>query len=412
MSNPKSYDQLLEENSTLQMQLDEVKEALRAIRCGEVDAMVVATEKGNQVFTLQSADQAYRLFLEQMRQGAVTISLDGMILYCNRYFTELLGHPSEAMLARSFKQHVAIEEHELFTVFLRTASSNEGLYQEFNLRDHLHQTIPVYISASLLVLEKAEVICLVITDLRERKKAERQAIELIAEKQRTQVLANFMRDTSHDLRTPITIIINNLYKARRSQAETERIQSIQEAENYVFYLNRLLEQFQQMAILDSLSEVPFEMAAINPTIKNAVERLDRQASEKNLEISTDLAPDLPLIRFDPDTMHIVVSELIRNAIQFSPQGGKIHVRSASLHDDQLMVEVIDNGLGIRSENLSRIFERFFKESISREMSGGAGLGLPIVKRIIELHRGSIEVESTLGYPTRFRVLLPIHAVAL
>ena len=291
------------------------------------------------------------------------------------------------------------------------SSSNNGIFREFKLQTRTQEIVPVYISANSLVLDKVEVVCLVITDLRERKKAELQAMELLFEKERTQLLANFMRDTSHDLRTPITIIINKLYKARRLRTDDERIQTILDAENYVFYLNSVLEQLQQMAILDSLSEVPYELASINHVIIEAVHDLEQKTSEKNISISTDLAPELPPIRFNPDNMHRALTELIRNAIQFTQPGGQIHIRSAYLHDSRVLFEVIDNGKGIKTENLPRIFERFFKESISRELSGGAGLGLPMVKRIIELHYGSIEVESTLGETTRFRVFLPTNSTA-
>lgn len=409
MINTKTYQQLLTENNDLQSQLDELHETLRAVRQGEVDALVISTETGNQVFTLQSADQAYRLFVEHMQQGAVTVSSTGIILYCNNCFSEILGHPADTVISHPMSEYVVAEEIPSLVTFLGMASSNNGIFREFKLQTRTQEIVPVYISANSLVLDKVEVVCLVITDLRERKKAELQAMELLFEKERTQLLANFMRNTSHDLRTPITIIINKLYKARRLRTDDERIQTIIDAENYVFYLNSVLEQLQQMAILDSLSEVPYELASINHVIKEAVHDLEQKSSEKNISISTDLAPELPPIRFNPDNMHRAVSELIRNAIQFTQPGGQIHVRSAYLHDSRVLFEVIDNGKGIKTENRSRIFERFFKESISRELSGGAGLGLPMVKRIIELHYGSIEVESTLGETTRFRVFLPTNS---
>ncbi len=411
MINTKTYQQLLIENNDLQSQLDELHETLRAVRQGEVDALVISTETGNQVFTLQSADQAYRLFVEHMQQGAVTVSSTGIILYCNNCFSEILGYPADTVISHPMSEYVVADEIPSLVTFLGMASSNNGIFREFKLQTRMQEIIPVYISANLLVLDKVEVVCLVITDLRERKKAELQAMELLFEKERTQLLANFMRDTSHDLRTPITIIINKLYKARRLRTDDERIQTIIDAENYVFYLNSVLEQLQQMAILDSLSEVPYELASINHVINEAVHDLDQKSSEKNISISTDLAPELPPIRFNSENMYRAVSELIRNAIQFTQPGGQIHIRSAYLHDSRVLFEVIDNGKGIKTENLPRIFERFFKESVSRELSGGAGLGLPMVKRIIELHYGSIEVESTLGETTRFRVFLPTNSTA-
>src|SRR4051812_46744651 len=95
------------------MRLDEAEETLRALRNGEVDALVVNTPQGEQVFTLQSADQTYRLLVETMSEGAVTLTPDGTILYSNRYFAEMVGKPLQLVFGSSFIEFVVEEDRAL-----------------------------------------------------------------------------------------------------------------------------------------------------------------------------------------------------------------------------------------------------------------------------------------------------------
>ena len=406
MSATKSHRQLLQENTDLQARLAESEETLRAIRSGEVDALVVSTSEGNQIFTLQNADQPYRLLVEQMQQGAVTISGDETILYCNRHFADTLGYAYDTLVSRQIAQYIVQQERELFSAFLRAASSDGSAYQEFNFQNQIKQIVPVFVSANLLRLNQTQVICLMIADVSERKKAEQQAIELELEKQRTKLLADFVRDTSHDLRTPITAILSGLYLVQRTHDEARRREKIQAVERHVWYLHRVLEQFQQMAVLDSMTELLLQTNDVNEVITDMLRTVSKQADEKQITISTLLESAIVSIHCDPDLLHRALVELIENAIRFTPQGGQIQVRSALVNYHQLMLEVADNGIGMTADCLLHIFDRFFKMDEARSMTGGAGLGLPIVKRIIELHHGSIEVESAVGKKTIFRIMLP------
>ncbi len=116
--------------------------------------------------------------------------------------------------------------------------------------------------------------------------------------------------------------------------------------------------------------------------------------------------ELPLIHADPRSMEELLTNLISNAIHYSPDGGKVTVTVLS-HGDYLEVLVQDGGVGIEAEELPKIFDKFYrvKHPKTRQVDG-TGLGLAIVKGIVESHRGSIEVESEPGVGTTFRVLLP------
>ena len=406
MSTAKSDEQLLQEITELQTRLAEAEETLRAIHSGEVDALVVSTTQGNQIFTLQSADQPYRLLVQEMQQGAVTISANGTILYCNRYFAGILGYASSTLVSSQIDQYIVLDEREAFNAFLRTIPAEGGAYHEFNFQSRTNQIIPVHIAANFLQLDQTQVNCLSVSDLSQRKQAEQQTIALAIEKQRAKLLADFALDTSHDLRTPITSILTGLYLIQRIQDETQRNEKILDVEHRVFYLHKLLEQFQQMAILNSITEFPLQINHLNKLIVEVVSNTKKQADEKQIAISSALEEGISAVHGDPDMLHRALVELIENAIRFTPQGGHIEIRSAAVNDHQLMLEVVDNGIGISPDHLPHIFEHFFKADGTRKMTGGAGLGLSMVKRIVELHHGFVEVKSVPGEKTVFRIILP------
>ncbi|MBK8020106.1 MAG: PAS domain-containing sensor histidine kinase [Chloroflexi bacterium] len=409
MSERNAYDQLLLERDSLQARLSEAEETLRAIRGGEVDAIVVSTAQGNRVFTLQSADQPYRLLVEQMHQGAVTTSTDGILLYCNQCFAEALGTVPEAITSLSIEEYLVAADREPFKAFLQKIPSTSTSNQEFCFQGPSGESVPMYVSANLLLLDQAQVICMILTDLRERKRAEEQALALEIEQQRIKLLAAFIRDTSHDLRTPIATILTGLHNLERMKDEPERAEKIRLIQQYVIYLNGVLEQLQHMAMLDALASLPLREGHINPIIADAIAHFGRPANHKNIPIVTELAPHPPPVRFDPDTLYRAFGELIKNAVRFTPSGGHIRIRSAVEPNGSLVVEITDNGVGISPDKLPHVFERFFKADEARSMAGGAGLGLAMAKRIIEMHDGTIAVESIPGERTSFRVALPVTA---
>src|SRR3954463_1217318 len=157
----------------LQARLLEAEETLRAIRRGEVDALVVEGARGDQIYTLKGADHSYRVFLEAMHEGAATLTADGVILYCNRRFAEMVRTPLEDVIGSSLRRFARPADLlELETVLregLHGTGKGELLFQAGA------ETVPVYLTTSALPLDDGEeqAICLVVTDLTEQKRSER-----------------------------------------------------------------------------------------------------------------------------------------------------------------------------------------------------------------------------------------------
>lgn len=163
-----SVSELQSEIEILRNRLAEAEEFMRAIRLGEVDALVVSGEKGDQVFSLEGADHAYRVLVEGMKEGAVTVAEDGTILYCNRSFAEMVKAPLEKVIGKSIQSFVVSADLDAFNALLR--GSGRG---EVNLRAEDKSFLPAFLSVSPLKIEGSQdICCLLVTDLREQKRSE------------------------------------------------------------------------------------------------------------------------------------------------------------------------------------------------------------------------------------------------
>jgi PAS domain S-box-containing protein len=165
MTNETAWDAELED---LRARLLEAEDTLRAIRRGEVDALVVEGARGEQIFTLKGADHSYRIFLEEMHEGAVTLTADGVILYGNRRFAEIVGTPLEEVIGGSIFRFVREAVRPELATVLREGLEGAGKGELTFLNGG--EPVPVYLAASALPLEELEAVCLVVTDLTEQKR--------------------------------------------------------------------------------------------------------------------------------------------------------------------------------------------------------------------------------------------------
>jgi signal transduction histidine kinase len=156
--------------------------------------------------------------------------------------------------------------------------------------------------------------------------------------------------------------------------------------------------------------VALDLATVRPAtfLRGIMRDWERKFAAKNLQTELDASDDLPPLQVDEGRLQEVVYNLLDNAVKYSPVGGRITVRAARA-DGQLVVSVSDNGPGIPTRDLPRVFERFYRADKARHRElGGTGLGLSIVKHIAQLHGGSVEAESQRGHGTTVRVRLPMH----
>ncbi|MGD8504859.1 MAG: response regulator [Syntrophobacterales bacterium] len=222
--------------------------------------------------------------------------------------------------------------------------------------------------------------------------------------------SNFVHQVSHELRAPLsaikqqhTVILEGLAGELTEKQQELLSRSQARMQGLLDMINDLLDVSKIESGHAIQEQVPLRLDEI---LKETALLMSEKAGEQGIALQLELGPDLPMIQADPRSMEEVLTNLLSNAINYSPDGGTVTV-SALSHGEYLEVRVSDTGIGIDQEEIPRIFDKFYrvKHPETRKVVG-SGLGLSIVKGIIEAHRGSVEVESEPGVGTTFRVLLP------
>lgn len=215
----------------------------------------------------------------------------------------------------------------------------------------------------------------------------------------------FTADASHELRTPLTVILSETsrgLKRERSAGEYQEI--ISNCSHAATRMRGLVESLLLLARQDGSPELRRETLDLSSIASDSIQLLQPLADQHNIRIHPDLRAS-PCVA-DPNALSIVVGNLLSNAISHQPDGGDVSV-TVSPKDQQVILEVADHGPGISAEHLPRLFDRFYRVDPARGPSSGhSGLGLAIVRAIVENHHGSVEVESTPGKGSTFRVTLP------
>jgi signal transduction histidine kinase len=231
-----------------------------------------------------------------------------------------------------------------------------------------------------------------------------------AENLRRQMIA----DVAHELRTPLAVMQANMEGLLDGVLpfETAQVETLHEQ---TLLLNRLVGDLRLLSLAEA-GELRLERQAASPEsfLLKAVEALRVPAERKNLQLETQIEAGLPDVQVDADRFHQVITNLVGNAVRYTPAGGKITIAAGRVPAG-IEISVTDTGSGIPTEDLPSVFDRFYRADKSRtRASGGSGLGLAIVRQLVEAHGGAVRAESPIfqdergqAYGTRIRFTIPI-----
>lgn len=387
-----------QQTETLRARLAEAEEMLRAIRQGEVDALVVEGTGGTQVYTLHSADEPYRNLVEQMQEGAVVLTLTGDILYCNARFAELVGEPIEAVVATRFDRFLNAPDRESFETVMHAGTGR--------VRSRLVGLATGAFEVSLSVITTTsptgDRLNVIVTDLRElleatsnRARAERDS--------RTK--DEFLTMLAHELRNPLGAITNAVQVVESTHAQGERAARAHDViARQVGHISHLINDMLDVERVVSgkirLSREPLDLAEV---ARRAVATF---IANPGLNRQIDVTTESVWVDGDPERLQQVLTNLITNAVKYTPPGGDISVTLRAHGGDAVLV-VEDTGYGIAARLMPFIFDLYVQSDRTLDRAqGGLGIGLTLVRRLVELHGGTIVAASEgEGYGSRFTLRL-------
>jgi PAS domain S-box-containing protein len=436
----------------LEAQLSESQTVLSAIYNREVDGVVVRGSAGEQVFTLHGAEQPYRVMVETMAEGALTVAPDGTVLHGNRASAQLFGRPLPELIGSRLADFVAAEHQESFATLLLKARENHRC--DIKLIRAGGATVPVRLSSSPLDLEELPgAICMVVLDLTDQERslaleveqrAARAREEMLRERQAALEAVNGkLASANRRVMTLYAELSDTARKLRHADENKTRFLANMSHEfrgplNSIFALTGLLlcradgdlsaEQEKQVAYIrkaaDSLLDLVNDLLDLAKIEAGKIEvRVGEfTAAELFATLRGMLPPSLttPAVRLvfeNPDgvpgllTDEAKVAQILRNfihnALKFTEHG---EVRVAARHDqenDFVVFSVSDTGIGIAADDQERIFDEFTQvENPVQSKVKGTGLGLPLCRKLAGLLNGRIALQSEPGAGATFSLLLP------
>ena len=224
--------------------------------------------------------------------------------------------------------------------------------------------------------------------------------------------SDFVSTVSHELRTPMTSIkgyVDNILDGLTGALTERQSYYLTRVKSNVERLTRMINELLDLSRIEAGKvELYVGNVRLRELITDIVEGFQAMAQEKGVVLRTHQPDELPAIRGDRDKLHQVLTNLIQNAIKFTPPGGEVQVESQMWDDGYLRIGVMDTGCGIPSNELEKVFEKFYRGESDSANDPRWGLGLNIARSLIKLHGGQIWAESTPGQGSRFYFTVPIE----
>ncbi|HEV2248769.1 MAG TPA: ATP-binding protein [Terriglobia bacterium] len=347
---------------------------------------------GKTIHTLTDERNRSSAILGSMVEGVAVVTGDERILFCNWAFEQILELPQGSSQGRTLVE--ALRQADLVALVRQALSGVEELTGEVEVGTVRRRNFSV--TAAPVRAAGANGAVLVLHDITELRRLER-------------VRRDFVANVSHEFKTPLTAIQGFaetlLNGALDDQANRNRFVEI--IRDHARRLARLTDDLLKLSRIEAgRLELEIRPIRVEALVNGCVETARLNANARGLEIDVDLQQDAPAVRGDGAQLGEVLQNLLDNALQYTPSGGRIEVKARPKGQDVIFT-VSDTGIGIPESDLERIFERFYRVDAARSReAGGTGLGLAIARHIVEAHGGRIWVESAVGQGSRFHFSVP------
>jgi len=348
------------------------------------------------MYAVQFRLRTFETAVRQIRDGVVIVSEDDDLVFMNETVKRLFPAFEDELDISRYDEHASGFSAKLECAAILESAKENRPSETINVDGKFYK-----IGYVALVPEKGKWrgAVAVISDVTESIKADRMQSDFIA-------------NVSHELRTPLTNV--------KTYAETLMTGTVEDEETVNEFLdiivtetdriNKLIEEFKNLASMDYM-ELVLDMAEsdLPSLVRMVVKTLELDANKKSITVNYMPNPDMKItVEMDRIKIEQVIKNILGNAIKYTDEKGRVDVEIVS-GQNCVQIVITDNGMGIPEEDLSRVFERFFRgEKARNDNTSGSGLGLGISKQIVEEHGGSIEIESKYGRWTKVIVSLPVN----
>jgi PAS domain S-box-containing protein len=417
----------------LKLRLSEAQEAIDAIKNGSVDAFAIRKDGKPEVFTLQSLDYAYRVLIEKFSEGALNLTLDGLIIYSNSYFSKLVDTPNEKVTGSYIFDYISVDSRQQFREYFELAL--QGCSKAEITLCTRNKNIPVYVSLTDL-RPQLPTVGMIVTDLSEKKKNE-QLIQTHTEtlwKKNVELehlnksLDQFASIASHDLQEPLrkiktfAALLKSKCSTTLSAESNELIDKIKRSSDRMSLLINDVLNFSRIVNMENM----FVKTDLSQLLDNTLKDFDLLILEKGASVQIG---QLPVVEVIPSQINQLFYNLVGNALKFSKAGrpASLSISSRVLPAEEIEnefnsgfnlnrrlsyseISFRDNGIGFEQQFADQIFS-IFERLNNREQYSGTGIGLALCRKIAQHHHGGIRAEGKENEGAVFYVVLPLKQSA-
>ncbi len=382
----------MSELDDLRERLAEAEELLRAIRHGEVDALLISEESGERVYTLRGADAPYRALVEQMQEGAVTVTKSGDIVYSNERFAALLGAPLQRVIGASIDAFVDTPDQVVLRALIAAGAGS----LRTRLRSAGKPPLEAHISVSSVTLDGTHHRTLIVTDMSTLIKVQRE----------NRSKDEFLAMLAHELRNPLGAIGGAAQVLTLSPMPDPRANQAREIiQRQTSHMARLVDDLLDVGrVVTGKIDLDLQPMDLAEFARSFIVALVAGHDSGN---QVDITAESVWVLADPVRLEQILGNLVSNALKFAPPGRPVRV-SVCAEGRDAVLRVTDEGSGIEPDLLPQVFDLFVQGPATIDRArGGLGIGLTLVNRLVDLHGGTIDAFSAgANTGATFTVRLP------
>ncbi|MEL7233523.1 MAG: ATP-binding protein, partial [Chloroflexota bacterium] len=394
--------------------------------------------RSQQYRTLQQqvhhSEQRFRAIFDQSHQFIGLLKRDGTIIEVNRAVLQLASLPIDQIAGKPVDElpleRMTTTSWELLHNAIRQASNGEFVRFNMELEPHEDQQIVLDFSVTPIRGDTGKVVLLIAEgrDITDTLLAEQRRLELEIANKRNQLMRDFITNTSHHMRTPITIVRSTLdlcrMKAEHYSKKASKADSLEEmrqifddqmadmqrridtVDSAVGTLKTTINDMLEISRLDATETLTISRFNLTELVNSTAARYTADAQTRDIRLNINLPPTPITISGSPTHLQQMFENIIDNALHYTPPGGTVSV-GLTPQPQSVTVEIADTGVGIPTHQQPHIFEEFYRTDEGMRMNEtGVGLGLAYARRVARRHRGSIEVSGSHEEGTCFRIKLP------